>query len=1270
MSARWLMGLDLGGGGVRCVLQDAGSPARFEAVESWTLRPASGTGGLGYDLDLDALWHCAGRASQAALAAAGAAPGSVAGVAATAMRFGGVLLDGAGEPLLAVPNRDARAAGEGLRLAAAHGERVHAVTGMWPLPIHASARLQWLAAQQPERLERAATLLSLGDWLAFRLGAERFTDFSQAGSTGLFDLRARSWSDELIELLGLPRAIFPEVRASGERIGEVSREAAAAFGLEAGTPIALGAGDTRCGLLGSGAVSAGDVGVVAGTTAPIERIADEPLSDPEGRLRAGFHAAAGLWVLEANLGPMGESLSWIARLLHPDSAQPESRFIAEAGRAEPGAAGMLSSLGVQIQDDRAPSLPIGSFTLSHMTGTAGLSGRAALSRAVLEGHACGVRLNLEEIERASGRAAESLRLSGGMSRNDFFAQLLADVCGFPVQRATALNTTSLGAALCAGVGASVWKDLPEAAGARVAPPDRFEPDSARSEAYARVYPAWRDMRAAQHGPLASIGLGAVLPWTMRAAEHAAAQAGEALHRPKLLVTAAFDDDSIERLRALGEVEYKSFRDHMQMLTGRSLVDALADRDVFVTEVDVVDAAALEQLPGLRVVAACRGDAVNVDIDACTAFGIPVLFAPGRNADAVADLSVAFLLSLARRLPAATKFLADSSVAAGDLGKMGQAFRALQGFELWGKTVGLVGLGAVGRGVAARLAGFGVRLLVADPFVSEGDAALADCEKVDLDTLLAESDFISLHAAVTDATRGMIGADELARMKPGAFLVNTARAALVDEEALVAALESGQLAGAALDTFSVEPPGHDHPLVQHGGVIHTPHVGGNTNEIAIHQGRLIAEALEQLVRGETPSNLRNPEVMEHFSWTGPRRVPSRAELDALAAKPGPAATDLQRDAKAEAQQEDLSGAEAPAELVEKMSRLLERFCQGLASDERIAAASAEQDVALYFVLPDIGLDLHLAMRSGEVASALGRPEGGSVVTLRMRAEVLDGMFRGTINAMERAMAGDIAFSGDAGKAMAIQEVQGDLERVYTAAREEVGDPGDLSVLASPGEATKAAPAAGADDVRHQIVAITQELYESQLITATGGNVSARIPGEPEQVWITPSQLFKGDLSPEVLVRIDLDGQSLDEGARSASSESSMHTRILKKKPEAKAVIHCHAPHATTLANAGLDFLPISTEAAFFGNIPRVPFIMPGTDDLAEAVSEAMLESWAVLMINHGLVVCGRSLRRAADMAEIIERSCELILGCLAVGKEPPVLPPDAVKTLRAMGDLVA
>jgi autoinducer 2 (AI-2) kinase len=352
--------------------------------------------------------------------------------------------------------------------------------------------------------------------------------------------------------------------------------------------------------------------------------------------------------------------------------------------------------------------------------------------------------------------------------------------------------------------------------------------------------------------------------------------------------------------------------------------------------------------------------------------------------------------------------------------------------------------------------------------------------------------------------------------------------------------------------------------------------------------------------------------------------------------------------------------------DRVQRILGAFVERIARDDALAAFASDQDVTLHFVLTDLALEIFFRLR-GSVTAGLGAPEPPADVQLRMRADVLDGMFTGRVNAMQSAMEGRLSFTGDTVKAMALQQLQRDLARLYRAARKEVGDPGDLASLPDPGGAPATAAPAAADDVREEIVSVVREMYAQDFITATGGNVSARVPGRDE-LWITPSQLFKGDLRPESLVRVDLDGQPLSEG-RAPSSERLMHC-ALYRRPEVRAVVHAHAAHATILANAGLPFLPISTEAAFFADLPRVPFIMPGTSELAVAVAEAMGSGWAVLMQNHGLIVAGRSLRRAADMVEIIERSAQVILGCYAVGREPPTLPEDVVKTLRAMGDLIA
>jgi sugar (pentulose or hexulose) kinase/phosphoglycerate dehydrogenase-like enzyme/ribulose-5-phosphate 4-epimerase/fuculose-1-phosphate aldolase len=1293
MDSRFLIGLDFGGGGGRCLIVELESHAMTVAFRTWTFESPADLP-TASDVDTERCWGLLSECVREALERAGAKPEQVMGIAATSMRHASAVLDSDGNVLLATSNRDARGLAEALRLGAESGEALHRRTGHWPNPVQAAGRLLWLKQQPNAGWDRAATHLSLGDWLGFRLCGELATDPSQASETLLFDLAEGDWAWDLIDRLELPRGLFPAVRSPGSRLGKLAEGAAADLGLPAGIPVAVGGGDTQCGLLGAGVTRPHELGVILGTTAPVQLVVDRPLLDDSARLWSAPHLIPGRWVVESNAGAIGTAAEWVAGLLFPDTPWPLGHLFAEAECSLPGAAGMVSTLGAEVMDARKLGLPIGNLTLSPMGPGNSRERRQHLARSIVEGIAFGLRANIEQAEAVASRTATRVHVAGGLARNSFFTQTLSDVLDRPVDVGGTPEATALGAAICAGVAAGIYPDLAAGAAALGTSDRTCEPTAAAAAIYSELYDGWNGLRLARvesDATASALAIKGLLSQPPPAAS--AATSNDA--RPRILVTAEMDEDGLAGLQRIGDVEHVPFKQAMRLLTGRTLAEALAGFEVFVTEIDVVDAVALSEANDLRVVATCRGDAVNVDIAACSDLGIPVLNAPGRNADAVADLTLTYLLMLARRMPEAAAFLRAPGGEAGDMGRMGRAFKQLQGRELWRKTVGLVGMGAVGRKVIERLHPFGVHCLVHDPYIDADRIRLAGAEPASLAEVLERSDFVSLHAAVTDETTGLIGAAEIARMRAGSCLVNTARAALVDQDALVDALEAGRLGGAAMDVFSVEPPASDDPLLALDNVIATPHIGGNTAEVASHQGRIIAADLERMRAGLPARCVLNPDVLADFDWTRPRTPPTAEQKAGLLQRPPPAVTDLEKKTPASPSR-SAAPAAAPsvaapspvmpdsdfAELRDSMERVLTAFAHGLVNDDALREAGSGREVLLHFSIIDLDLEIHFGFARAGLIGGIGAPDEPADVQLKMRADMFDGMFTGRTNPMQAAMEGEISFSGDTAKAMTLTEIQADMERVYRDAIAEVGEPGDLSSIPRPGESAReatpadsaaviAAPASGipASDPRHQLVEVVNELYATQLITATGGNVSVRT-GTPGEAWITPSQLFKGDLTPEILVRIGMDGRALDAAARSPSSEAPMHTAVFEAKPEAQAIIHCHAPNATVLVNTGLPFLPVSTEAAFLVNIGRIPFVMPGTADLATAVVEAMGDGWAVLMQNHGLLVAGRSLRRAADMAEIIERTAEVILGCYAVGREPPVLPEETVQMLSKMGDLMA
>ena len=321
--------------------------------------------------------------------------------------------------------------------------------------------------------------------------------------------------------------------------------------------------------------------------------------------------------------------------------------------------------------------------------------------------------------------------------------------------------------------------------------------------------------------------------------------------PRVLVTRHVYPAALEVLRRHADVEYRDRRDGE---SASELTARLRDKVAIVCQLtDPLPAAVLDAAPELAIVANIAVGYDNIDVTAATARGILVTNTPGVLTETTADFTFALLLAVARRALEADRFVRDGRWQRWEVD-------LLCGVDVHGKTLGIVGMGRIGRAVARRARGFGMRVL----YAGQRDAGEADAERMPLHDLLARADFVSIHAPLTPSTRHLIGARELACMRPGAFLINTARGPIVDEKALVEALRERRIAGAGLDVFEREPA-LEEGLMQLDHVVLAPHLGSASVETRTRMCTMAAENVVAHLRGERPPNLVNP-----LAWEQRRR----------------------------------------------------------------------------------------------------------------------------------------------------------------------------------------------------------------------------------------------------------------------------------------------------------------------------------------------------------------------------------------------------------------
>jgi len=424
-------------------------------------------------------------------------PHAIVAVSATSMRHAIVCFGTSGREIFAVPNIDARAEAEtALLVEQGWGPKIYEIQGDWP-NIHALARILWLRKNKPELFRRIEKMTMLSDWVIYRLCGRFITEPSVASSSGMFDIKSCEWSTLLTDLAGLHRDNLPEVVSPGKQVGVVSSGVAEETGLVEKTPVMAGMGDTQSGYIGSGVISAGDAGLIAGSFWLPSIISPKPLLDPKKRTRTNCHGIDNLWIIESCSFYTGLALRWFRDAF----CQEEALSAGKAGKDQ-----------YEIMNQMAEKVPAGSYGVQVIMSDVGNNSRwihaspaflnfdvldperynkATFYRALLENSAYQTLGEMENIADVYGEWPKEIVFSGGGSKSPLLAQIIADTLNIPVKVPVVHEATALGVAAMSAYRIGIYGSLTEVCSQFVRMEKVYEPDIKVHNTYIENYRIWR-----------------------------------------------------------------------------------------------------------------------------------------------------------------------------------------------------------------------------------------------------------------------------------------------------------------------------------------------------------------------------------------------------------------------------------------------------------------------------------------------------------------------------------------------------------------------------------------------------------------------------------------------------------------------------------------------------------------------------------------------------------------------------------------------------------
>ncbi len=487
--------MDAGTGSCRAVIFDeSGNQVSFSQQE-WTHKRLKGYPSSQV-FDTKTNWKLICLCIRNSLEKAGLASTSIKAVSATSMREGMVLYDEAGREIWACPNVDSRAREESAALVkSGDAEKIYFLSGDW-VSITSPARFLWIQKHEPLVFRKIAHMGMLADWILYRLCGEFVTDPSIGSSSGMFDLQRRSWSREIIRMVGLDDGIFPRVLPSGSVAGSISGKAAAECSLKEGTPVVIGGADTQLGLTGLGISKPGQIAILGGTFWQHTILLDRPLVDPKIRLRTLCATVGRQWMLEGIGFYCGLSMRWF-RDAFCQQEKEEAKKVGvdayelmekEASAAPPGSNGVVGIFSNLMNSKRwvhaSPAF------MQYDITSPNSSGKKESIRAIEEAAGYVSLGHLKIIETLARSGAKEVTFAGGGSKGFLWPQILSDILGVRVNVPIIKESTALGAAICAGVGAGFFKSIQEGNANLNKVARSFEPKRKVHEQYSLLYEKW------------------------------------------------------------------------------------------------------------------------------------------------------------------------------------------------------------------------------------------------------------------------------------------------------------------------------------------------------------------------------------------------------------------------------------------------------------------------------------------------------------------------------------------------------------------------------------------------------------------------------------------------------------------------------------------------------------------------------------------------------------------------------------------------------------